>query len=155
VVREMGKKRKGMKGKEDAVLAVNARTERNDQERDGEGECRFLIDHYYSGKLTARDVVCKECINRKEESVIEEAVCPCDCDAQLVSERYWGGGKTSAIRGKRVRLRVRVCAESKVVEVLLDGAGYEHCSRRAKSCKVIKIFIRNARRSCYRPSSTS
>jgi hypothetical protein len=55
-----------------------------------EGECRLLVDHYYSGKPTARDVVCKEYLNNKEESVIEEAVCPCDCDAQLVSERCGG-----------------------------------------------------------------
>jgi hypothetical protein len=39
-----------------------------------EGECRLLVDHYYSGKPTARDVVCKEYLNNKEESVIEEAV---------------------------------------------------------------------------------
>jgi len=51
-------------------------TERGDQERDGKGECRLLIDHYYSGKLTARDVVYKEYLNSKEESIIEEAVCP-------------------------------------------------------------------------------
>lgn len=36
----------------------------------------MLIDHYYYGKLTARDVVFKEYLNSKEESVIEKAVCP-------------------------------------------------------------------------------
>jgi hypothetical protein len=53
-----------------------------DEERDGKGANRSLL----SGKLKARDVICKEYLS-SEEGVMEEVVCPGDCDAQLVSER--------------------------------------------------------------------
>ena len=54
------------------------------------GGRRPLIDHYYSGKLTARDDICEEYVNSEEGVIIEEAVCPGDCDAQLVFERCRG-----------------------------------------------------------------
>jgi hypothetical protein len=73
-----------------AVLVVNTWAEKNDKERDDKRGVSTANRPLLLWQADDKGRHCEEYVNSEEGVIIEEAVCPGDCDAQLVFERCRG-----------------------------------------------------------------